>query len=88
MYTWEANPEEFAALAEKFHKDTSRANVFQAHRTQSALLTFTGNDAVGYFRSEFCQDQKQAMAFGRELMSAGVFLAVDGSQNFVNGDWG
>lgn len=86
MYNWEVNPEELAALAEKFHMDSSRANVFQAYRTQSALLMFAGHDAVGYFRSEFHQDLKQAMAFGRALMSAGVFLAMDGSQTFVNGD--
>lgn len=86
MYSWEQNPEELAVLAEKFHTDTSRANVFQARRTQSAVLAFTGDDAVGYFRAEFCQDLKQAMAFGGAIMSAGVFLAADGSQNFVNGD--
>lgn len=86
MYTWEENPEELATLAGKFHGDTSRANVFKARRTQSALLMFKGDDAVGYFCTEFKHDLRQAMALGGSLMSAGVFLAADGTQIFVNGD--
>lgn len=86
MYIWEADSERLADLATRFHLDTARANIFRARRTQSALLTFTGADAVGYFKTQFQHDAKQAMALAGVLMSAGVFLAIDNSQEFVNSE--
>jgi hypothetical protein len=84
MYMWQANVERFAELVRRFHTDTARANIFKANRAQSQLLSFNGADAVAYFQRQFGYDLHQAMAFGAALMSAGVFLPIQGGNTFDN----
>lgn len=78
MYPWQTDAVRFSNLVRTFQADTARANVFQAARAQSSLMVFTGADAVSYFQNHFGYDLQQAMAFGVSLMSAQVFLSVDG----------